>query len=211
MKLPDKIIFFDTETTGKDLNDEILSLAIVDQDGKVLFNELIRPSRKKKWPEAARVHYITPDMVKNRPTFRSFRKQVQDIFDQAQLVVGYDAHFAFIGEKGIRYSGPFVDVQVEFAKMYSKWGDDLDVDDYKWQKLITCASRYGYDWGYSTLDGALKFQNLTTCACYYGYNWGDSTADGALADALATRFCFYKVWDEIDGNVTLYHNQWMDL
>ncbi len=184
MKLPDKIIFFDTETTGKDLNDEILSLAIVDQDGKVLFNELIRPSRKKKWPEAARVNYmilyrpITPDMVKNRPTFRFFRKQVQDIFDQADLVVGYNTgfDFAFIEDKGIRYSGPVVDVQVDFTEIY----DECDYDGYIWQKLTTCASYYDYDWG------------KTTTAC-------------ALADTFATRYCFYKIWDAKDGNVTLYH------
>ena len=179
MKLPDKIIFFDTETTGLYGNDEILSLAIVDQDGKVLFDELIRPSRKKKWPEAARVNLITPDMVKGRPTFRFFREQVQDIFDQAQLVVGYNVAFdlAFIEDKGIHYSGAVADVMLEFAEIYGEWNDYFQ--DYKWQKLTTCAS-------------------------YYGYNWGDSAAHGALADTLATRFCFYKIWDEIDGNMEIH-------
>lgn len=42
-------------------------------------------------------------MVKNRPTFRFFRKQVQEIFDAADLVVGYNTDFdlAFIKSKGV--------------------------------------------------------------------------------------------------------------
>ena len=180
MKLPEKIIFFDTETTGITVSDEILSLAIVDQDGNTLFNELIRPSRKKKWPDAARVNHITPDAVKNRPTFRFFRKQVQEIFDAADLVVGYNVDFdlGFIRNKGIRYSGPVVDVMEEFAPIYGEWSDYFE--NYKWQKL-------------------------TTCARYYGYDWGDSAAHDALADTLATRFCFYKVWDATDGNIEMYN------
>lgn len=178
MKLPEKIIFFDTETTGITVSDEILSLAIVDQDGNTLFNELIRPSRKKKWPEAARVNHITPDMVKNRPTFRFFREQIQRIFDQADLVVGYNTDFdlGFVRNKGIRYSGPVVDVMEEFAPIYGEWSDYFE--SYKWQKL-------------------------TTCARYYGYDWGDSAAHDALADTLATRFCFYRIV-ETQGNLHTY-------
>ena len=179
MKLPDKIIFFDTETTGLCGNDEILSLAIVDQGGKVLFNELIKPSRKKKWPEGARVNHITPDMVQGRPTFRFFRKQVQEIFDQADLVVGYntDFDFAFIEDKGIHYSGAVADVMLEFAKIYGEWNDYFM--DYKWQKL-------------------------TTCAWYYGYDWGKTSAHDALADTFATRYCFYKILGATDGNMKIY-------
>lgn len=180
MKLPDKIIFFDTETTGVCGNDEILSLAIVDQDGKTLFNELIRPSRKKKWPDAARVNHITPDMVEGRPTFRFFREQIQRIFDAADLVVGYNTDFdlGFTKSKGIRYTGAVADIMMDFSKIYGEWSDYFE--NYKWQKLTTCAS-------------------------YYGYDWGDSVAHDALADTLATRFCFYKVWDATDGNIEIYY------
>lgn len=77
---PDKIIVFDTETTGLNPygNDEILQLAIIDGNGEELFNSYIKPDLRKTWAKAAEVNGITPRMVKDSPHFDEVEEQVQE-------------------------------------------------------------------------------------------------------------------------------------
>jgi len=56
-------IFLDTETTGLDNRAEIIEISIVDYQGKVLFDELVKPMRTIPI-EATRVHGITNDDIK---------------------------------------------------------------------------------------------------------------------------------------------------
>lgn len=43
------VVFLDTETTGLDGNAEIIDIALVDRDGAVLLDTLIRPTRPIPW------------------------------------------------------------------------------------------------------------------------------------------------------------------
>ena len=88
-----RFICFDTETTGTDANAEILSLAIVDQDNNVLFNERFRPIRNTSWPDAQKVHGISPEDVKDCLPIYKYRNQIVDIFSKYELLIGYN--FAF--------------------------------------------------------------------------------------------------------------------
>lgn len=58
-------VYLDTETTGlhPEEGDEILSLTIVDANGRLLFDERFKPKHKKEWPEAQAVNHISPDAV----------------------------------------------------------------------------------------------------------------------------------------------------
>lgn len=48
-----KAIIFDTETTGLDpRKDEILTLSVIDGDGKTLWDRAYRPSNVTVWPQA---------------------------------------------------------------------------------------------------------------------------------------------------------------
>lgn len=52
-------IVIDTETAGFYSGwDELLQVSVIDGEGYVLFDRLIKPSRRKKWPYAQRVHGI---------------------------------------------------------------------------------------------------------------------------------------------------------
>lgn len=54
-------IVIDTETAGFYSGwDELLQVSVIDGEGYVLFDRLIKPSRRKKWPYAQRVHGISP-------------------------------------------------------------------------------------------------------------------------------------------------------
>lgn len=68
-----RTVFLDTETTGLQGRyaggkDEIVEVAILDNRGRPLINQLVRPSRQSPWPEAQRIHGISPAVVANAPT-----------------------------------------------------------------------------------------------------------------------------------------------
>lgn len=168
-----KIIVLDSETTGLDsINDEIVQLSIINFEGDVLFDEYIKPSYKKKWPQAQVIHGITPAMVKDKKTFRHYRKKIQRIIDEADMIIGYNPYFdlSFLANKGIEIKvDDVVDVMKIFAGIYGEW------------------SEYFEDF---------KFQKLTTCANYYGYTWKKDTPN-SLTDCKATLYCFKKMQDAI--------------
>lgn len=156
MNFDEKTIVFDTETTGLYAgSDELLQLSIIDGTGRELFNEYIKPSRRRKWPEAERVNHISPEMVKDCKTFRFFRKRVQEIFDAAEIAIAYNAPFdlRFLKAVGIdcyRMPGDpetrktILDPMLDFAPVYGEFSEYYN--DYKWQKLVTAAHYYGYDY-----------------------------------------------------------------
>lgn len=166
-----RIVVLDTETTGIDPDkDEILSLSIVDGNGSVLFDSLIKPQERQRWPNATKVNGIKPSDVKDKPTIAEFRNEISEIMNNALLVVGYnvdfDLDFLRVAIPGIRIAEKF-DVMKEFAPIHGVWNERFQ--DYKWAKLTECAKHYGY---------------------------GEFDAHSALADTQATLFCFYALLDD---------------
>ena len=138
-----KILVFDTETTGLEpAIDEILQITILDGYGSTLFNSYIKPNHHKKWPAAKKVNHISYEMVKTAPTFKEVRSQIQDIFNKAELVVGYNVNFDinFVEAAGIIVSGKKFDVMTAFSSFYS----DVENAIYKWHTLSVCADYFGY-------------------------------------------------------------------
>lgn len=164
MILNGNCIIFDTETTGLYAGeDEILQLSIISGNGDVLFNEYIKPSRRKKWDAAQKIHHISPQMVKNCKTFRHYKKQIQEIFDSVEIIIAYNAVFdirfltevgidcyriADIGQKELFENMPkrehkkVLDPMLDFAEIYGDFSEYHNA--YKWQKLTTAARYYGY-------------------------------------------------------------------
>jgi DNA polymerase III epsilon subunit-like protein len=69
-----KILVLDAETTGipmsfddsSTIDHEILQLAMIDGEGRILFHEYFKPKKHKVWPEAEAINGITPPMLKDR-------------------------------------------------------------------------------------------------------------------------------------------------
>ena len=118
---PEKIIVFDTETTGLNPygNDEILQIAIINGNGEELFNSYIKPDARRTWTKASEVNGITPRMVKDSPHFSDVQDTIQDIFNNAEVIVGYNVEFdiRFINASGIKLKKrvKIFDVMKEFA------------------------------------------------------------------------------------------------
>ncbi len=90
-----KMVFFDLETTGFRSNDEILSMAFVDQYGNILMDTYVRPVEKEKWPEAEKINHISYDMVKNAPTMELLQEQVNEIVKSADVLISYGIDFDY--------------------------------------------------------------------------------------------------------------------
>lgn len=169
-----KIICLDVETTGLvPGDDEILQLSIINGNFYELFNKYIKPSRKKKWDNAQKIHHITPEKVKNKKTMKVYKKQIESILNYAELIVGYNLEFdinMLIG-KGIEIPKnlKYFDVMEKFAPIYGEWNEYYQ--SYKWQKLTTCAKFFDYEF----------------------------KAHDSLEDTKATLYCYFEILKIIEN------------
>lgn len=85
-------IFIDTETTGLDSRDVALEIGICDIDCNILFNKRIKPRFKRKWPRAERIHRISPNDVKNCPSYIEIEPELIKIIQNKKIVM-FNAEF----------------------------------------------------------------------------------------------------------------------
>lgn len=164
------VIVIDTETTGLDcITDELLQVSIISDTRETLYNSYLRPLYHTVWTEAEKINGISPDMVKDSPTVLTECVKINDIVSQADVIIGYNQDFdlGFLANIGcdVKEDAVIIDVMKLFAEIYCEWSDYFG--GYKWQKL-------------------------TTCATYYGYEW-EGNAHDSLADCLATLYCYEKM------------------
>lgn len=169
------IAVIDFETTGLEAGkDEVLQVAIIDENCNTLLNTYCRPLNIDTWEDAQRVNGITPLMVMNELPFERYTDRVKEILGEADKVIAYNAPFesGFLKAYGIEIPGEkWIDPMIIFADIYKEPG------------------RHG---GY-------KWQSLTKCAKYYGYEF---KAHDALEDIKATLYCYKKMCEgrqEITG------------
>ena len=144
----DRVVVLDTETTGlSSEEDEILSIGIVDGNGKTLLTSYVRPTRHTSWPDAERVNHISASMVVNAPSIQDIAPQIKRLFSRQVLVVGYNVRFdlGFLASAGAFEWGtinePF-DVMREYARVHGS--RRYDSGNYAYSKLVQCAAHYGY-------------------------------------------------------------------
>ena len=86
-------VVLDTETTGLDSHAEIVEISIIDKQGRVLFDSLIKP--KKPIPrDAQRIHGISNMTVSTAPSWAGVYNQVKEILTApGRTVVIYNADY----------------------------------------------------------------------------------------------------------------------
>lgn len=147
-KEPEKVMALDIETTGfYPPQDEVLSLAIIDGNGKNLFYEKFKPEHNTAWPEAQAVNGIAPDDVADSPFFCEKTEWVNLLLAKAAVIVGYNHEgfdLPFLAQFGVcpPEDVKLADVMVDYAEIKGEW--DKNHQDWKWQKLVDCAAHYGY-------------------------------------------------------------------
>lgn len=152
-------IVVDTETTGlhPEIDDDLLQVSIIDDQGKILFDSLICPTLRTSWEDAMQINHITPEMVKDSPNIVDVRKQIQDIFDHADEIIGYNTNFDLDFLRACGNIRPLIDTKI------------IDVmEDFK------------------TLHHIEKWVKLVEAAAYYNFDWDAAPAHNSLGDCLAT-------------------------
>lgn len=152
-------IIVDTETTGlhPEIDDDLLQVSIIDDQGLTLFDSLIRPHLLTSWDDAMAINHITPEMVQDAPEIVDVRRQIQDIFDHADMIIGYNTPFDLEFLRCCGNIRPLIDTQI------------IDV----MQDFMH----------YMVHDRWFK---LTAAADYFDFDWKAAPAHNSLGDCLAT-------------------------
>lgn len=145
-----KPVFLDTETTGVNSSAEICEISIIDYDGTVLLDSLIRPINPI--PEKlVEFHGISNEMVKDAPTFAQIKKSLDSVLKD-RLVIIYNKVF---DERMLLQSAKLSGAewqplpQVEcLMLLYSQFKETK-----KWLKLVDGASEFNI-----STDGAHRAQ-----------------------------------------------------
>ena len=168
-------IVIDTETTGLDPDkDELLQVSIIDVDGNKLFDSYFKPC-VRSWDSAQTVNGISPEMVQDAPRISEKVVELNCILHGAERIIGYNTNFDldFLEASGLSIPDDtiIIDVMADFAPIYGEYSEKHG--GYKWQKLITAASYFDYDW-----------------------NSRPHGAHNSLADCYATLYVYKKMLEQ---------------
>lgn len=88
-----KYLILDTETTGLGDKDVVVQIGVIDLEGNVLLDSLVRPKKKKRIPpDATAIHGIKMEMLKNQPTFNDLYKEFLQIIKSKTILI-YNAEY----------------------------------------------------------------------------------------------------------------------
>jgi len=133
-------IYIDTETTGFEVNDVVVEVAVLDTDGSLIFESMVKINRPIPH-QATLVHRITDEMIALAPSW-------QEVWQEFKLVVEgrvagfYNAEYDLRMLKQscqmnrILWEYPFQDdfcVMELFAQFYGEW--DTRRNKFRWQNL----------------------------------------------------------------------------
>ena len=137
-----KPIYIDTETTGFEATDVVVEIAVLETDGTLIYESLVKP--KKSIPaQASAIHGITDVTVAWAPAWENVWPDVVDVVN-GRVAGFYNAEFDMrmmrqsCGLNGIPWENPFVDdfcVMELFARYYGDW--DPRRSKFRWQNLAS--------------------------------------------------------------------------
>lgn len=159
-------VYLDTETTGLERSDEIVEISIIDDEGKPLFESLVKPSKPIP-AEATRVHGISNAEVQNARSWPILWPQVREVL-RDRLIVMYNAEF------DLRL------MQQSYTIYKLPWKEKLNSFD-----LLKLYAEFRGEW--DSYRRAYRFHSLASAGKQCGIslpNAHRSTADTLLTRAL---------------------------
>lgn len=132
-------VLLDTETTGIETSAEIVEIAIIDPQGKVLLNTRVRPSSEIE-PGAFDTHGLDIEQLANAPTAKEIWADVQAIIEH-KIVIAYNVAFdqRMLKQTAARYGLHYLFApkwecaMLQYAAYCGEWSDYFG--DYKYQPL----------------------------------------------------------------------------
>ena len=133
-------VYLDTETTGLDSESEIVEISLVDSDGAVLVDTLVKPLVRIP-PGATEVHGITNAMVADAPSWKMVWPRVAEAIAKRPVAIynaAYDLKLMRQTQRahGLRWNArgaKFFCVMETYAQFYGEW--NAYYGSYRWQKL----------------------------------------------------------------------------
>ncbi|MBQ9750682.1 MAG: 3'-5' exonuclease [Clostridia bacterium] len=168
-----KVLFFDLELTGVYDHDEIISISIVDGEGTVIMDTLVKPAHKKKWKQTEKIHGITPDMVANSPLLDELIPEIKEIFENADNLIAYG-------------------VSTDYSHI--KYIYDTEEERERLHKKTRCCANEFVRFAHEHLPD-LAHASLTDAMAVFEIEW-DGVAHTSIADTIG---CM-KVWEKIFPN-----------
>ena len=168
---PADVLFFDMEMTGVYEHDEVLSVSVVNGNGQTVFHSLTRPARVKRWKRTEQIHGITPEMVKDAPTFLELAPTLLPIFEGAKRLIAYGTSTDFMHLRRLCKNAR----QKHTLR----------------EKLLDCAAEFSHyvnEW-----DLGLSHQSLSDAMAHFSLSW-EGNAHTSKADAEACRLVFEKLY-----------------
>lgn len=140
--LQNDFIILDTETTGLDASARIVSIAMIDRDGRELLDTLIDPGRPIP-REATAIHGITDHDVRGAPTMALIAPQI-DSFCATRPTYIYNAEFDLKMLNQHMGRMPAVMRHSCVMKLYAQFrGERGSYGSWKWHKLTTACGQLG--------------------------------------------------------------------
>lgn len=138
----------DTETTGLDNQAEIVEISIIDQQGQVVLDTLVKPLKPIP-ADATAIHGITNDMVATAPSWADIHADVCRIVGSKPLVI-YNADYdmRLMAQTAAQYGLQSVVAEagvhcamLTYAEFHGDWNDYKG--SYRWQRLTNAAKQQG--------------------------------------------------------------------
>ena len=153
---PARIVFVDTETTGLNKQtDEVLTIAAVDGEGTVKMDQMFHPRHRKRWSDATRINGITPEMTIGKPTLPEKKAEIEKLFDEAAVIVGwnlsYDIKMLYAGGVDLpMVNEKYCDLMADFTRAYNSTLSGKGKAKYK---LAEAAAAVGLEYDAHTAIG----------------------------------------------------------
>jgi DNA polymerase-3 subunit epsilon len=145
IELNKKPIYLDTETTGLKDRDQIVEICLLEHDGSIAFQSLVKPTVKIPF-DATRVHHITDAMVSTAPTWLEVWPQVEALLTTRRIAIynaEYDLRLMQQSHRahGLRWSASISHVCIMklYAQFRGEWNSRarsyrwFSLDDARWQ------------------------------------------------------------------------------
>lgn len=142
------VIYLDTETTGLDSSAEIVDIAIIDVAGRVLLDELVKPTQPIP-ADATGIHGITNAMVERARGWPEIAPRVSRLLADASGVVIYNADFdiRIMEQCNARHRLPTYRANWHCAmRRYAAFAGQRHqrYGGYRWHKLTDAAAAFGH-------------------------------------------------------------------
>jgi DNA polymerase-3 subunit epsilon len=135
-----KPVYLDTETTGLEKYDQIVEICVLDSEGSVLVDSLVKPTNKIP-AGVTKLHGITDEMVKDKPTWPEIWPAVQAALTGRHVAIYSAEYDVRVMKQSHRHyamrwklkGAHFFDIMKLYAQFRGEWDDYRGT--YRWHKL----------------------------------------------------------------------------